>query len=85
MTYTKKEVEDKNCNIIYDKDNVLTRWKEYMECLYRISQMMLDSKQEISAIELGKDQVFKAIRNLKNNKALGLQFFLNKRVNAFII
>ena len=85
MTYTKKEVEDKNRNIIYDKDNVLIRWKEYMECLYRISQMMLDSKQEISAIELGKDQVFKAIRNLKNNKALGLQFFLNKRVNAFII
>ena len=71
MTYTRKEVEDKNGNIIYEKDKALLVWKEYMECLYGSSQMTLDSKQEIGAIELGKDQVLKAIRSLKNNKAPG--------------
>ena len=55
MTYTRKEVEDKNGNIIYEKDKVLLGWKEYIECLYGSSQMMFDSKQEIGAIELGKD------------------------------
>ena len=72
MTYSRKEVEDKNGNIIYDKDKVLLRWKEYMECLYGSSQMILDNKQEIDAVELGKDQVMEVIRNLKNNKAPGL-------------
>ena len=72
MTYSRKEVEDKNGNIIYDKDKVLIRWKEYMECLYGSSQMILDNKQEIDAVELGKDQIMKVIRNLKNNKAPGL-------------
>ena len=72
MTYTGKEVEDKNGNIVYDKGKVLIRLKEYMECLHGSSQMILDSKQEIDGIELGKDQVLKAIRNLKNNKNPGL-------------
>ena len=72
MTYSRKEVEDKNGNIIYDKYKVLIRWKEYIECLYESSQMILDNKQEIDAVELGKNQVMKVIRNLKNNKAPGL-------------
>ena len=72
MTYTRKEVEDKHGNTIYDKDRVLIRWKGYMECLYGSSQMILDKKQEIDTIELGKYPVLKATRNLKNNKAPGL-------------
>ena len=46
--------------------------EEYMEFLHGNSQIILDNKQEIDAIELGKEQVTKAIRNLKNNKAPGL-------------
>ena len=34
--------------------------------------MILENKQEIDAIELGKEQVMKAIRNLKKKKAPGL-------------
>jgi len=34
--------------------------------------MILDNKQETDAIELGKEQVMRAIRNLKKNKAPGL-------------
>ena len=70
MTYTRKEVEDKHGNTIYDKDRVLIRWKGYMECLYGSSQMILDKKQEIDTRELG--HALKATRNLKNNKAPGL-------------
>ena len=49
MTYTRKEVEDENGNIIYDKDKVLIRRKEYMKCLYGSSQAILDNKQEVCA------------------------------------
>ena len=55
MTYSRKEVEDENGNIIYYKDKVLIRWKEYMECLYGSSQMILDNKQETDAVEPEKD------------------------------
>ena len=72
MTYTRKEVEDKNGNIIFEKNKFVIRWRECMECLYESCQRTLDSKQEIGAIELGKDQVLEAIRNLKNFKAPGL-------------
>ena len=36
--------------------------EEYMEFLHGNSQIILDNKQEIDAIELGKEQVTKAIR-----------------------
>ena len=72
MTYTRKEVGDEISNIIYDKDKVLIRRKEYMKCLYGSSQTILDNKQEVCALELGKGQIMKVIRNLENNQAPGL-------------
>ena len=40
--------------------------------LYGNSQMILDKQQEINTIEITKEQVMKAKRHLKSNKAPGL-------------
>ena len=72
-------VQDKDGVLLQDPDQVKKRWKECVEDLYQakhrrkgLGQDTVDAGEEETGSELLKEEILAAIKDMKNNKADGI-------------
>ena len=72
-------IEDKDGNLLTEKEDILRRWKEYIEELYSTKRQTDMKLEEESAIveedrgpELLPEELEKTLHSLTNNKAVGI-------------
>lgn len=73
-------VEDNNVEMLYEQRDIAKRWKEYLEILYEEKILKGNEVNEVEKTEgeYEMDQVLrekfdKALKNLKNKKAAGIE------------
>ena len=68
-------VQDKDGVLLQDPEQVKRRWKEYVEDLYHAKHRpkdTVDEGEEETGPELLKEEILAAVKNMKNNKAEGI-------------
>ena len=67
-------LKDKEGNIMIEKDQIIERWREYIEELYSDGerlQEMIKFEGELTGNKIEKDEIVKAMNTMKKDKAIG--------------
>ena len=67
-----KNLLSKNGNILRTDIEQVKRWKEYIEEMYNGDRVLkMEEKETLEEEEIGREEIIKALKSLRNNKAGG--------------
>ena len=67
-------LKDKEGNIMIEKDQIIERWREYIEELYSDDERLQETikfEGELTGNKIEKDEIVKAMNTMKTDKAIG--------------
>ena len=67
-------LEDKEGNIMTEKDQIIERWRQYIEELYSDDERLQETikiEGELTGNKIEKDEIVKAMNKMKTDKAIG--------------